>query len=478
MKRPGGLALGLLLLSGCQAAPVAPRPAIAARHLLDTSAAAIVSVPAAARRDLALTIYNGNTALVQDVRRATLTAGTMHLRFEDVPAGVDAGTVSLGVSGAENPFTVLEQTVNQDLISPQKLLDAYVGKTVQIRLPAEGSEPARTVEATLVSTQGGNVFQIGDQIYLQPPGTVILPGLPAGLSARPSLDWLLDVGQPGARTLEARYLTSGLSWQADYTLTLDADGQGATLAAFATIRNDSGQAWPGARIGLVAGNLNRAAPRPVPLAAPAAFASGSGFSEAPVGDYHAYALNRRATLASGQTTQLPLVDQRTIRLTRRYVFDSRFEAGDRPREVAIEVVFDNTAVAGLGLPLPAGRLHAYAPASENGALLGEAAIEHTPVGGRVRATIGRAFDLTGTRTLVATTQPDAKTRDEQVRVVLANATAKDATIEVVEHPFGDWQVVTSSLPGTRVSASELRFSVPVPAHGQATLTYTIRTKTP
>lgn len=48
----------------------------------------------------------------------------------------------------------------------------------------------------------------------------------------------------------------------------------------------------------------------------------------------------------------------------------------------------------------------------------------------------------------------------------------------LEHPYGDWQVPQSSLPATRVSDTELRFSVPVPAQGQAILTYTIRTKSP
>ncbi|HEY9722324.1 MAG TPA: DUF4139 domain-containing protein [Oscillatoriaceae cyanobacterium] len=479
MKRHLGLASGLVLLMACQPAPLAP--VHAARQVLSVAEAAVpdsspITTHAADRRDLTLTIYNGNMALVQDDRQATLPTGQVRLRFEDVPAGLDPGTLSLFAPSETGAFSVLEQTTDQDTISLQKLLDAYVGKQVQIRMPAEGDRPAQTLDATLVSTQGGNVFEIGGKIYLQPPGTVILPSLPEGMSAVPSVNWLLNVERPGSRVLEARYVISGISWQADYTLTLGAGGA-ATLSGLATIQNQTGQRWPDARVGLVAGNLNRAAPMPIPSAAPVAYAAAAPrFSEEPVGDYHAYALNRRATLEDKQTTQLPLFDQKTIQVTRRYVFDSRFWGSDKPSEVAIEVSFANSAAAGLGLPLPAGRIHAYGPQGQGSVLLGEAAIDHTAVGETVRATIGKAFDVTGTHAVLNTTRLDDKTHDDAYKVVLSNASANEVTVEVVEHPYGDWQVTTSSVPGKRVSVNELRFSVPVPAGGQATLTYTIRTK--
>jgi hypothetical protein len=37
-----------------------------------------------------------------------------------------------------------------------------------------------------------------------------------------------------------------------------------------------------------------------------------------------------------------------------------------------------------------------------------------------------------------------------------------------------WRVTDSSLPPEKLSATEMRFRVPVPAGGEATLTYTIQ----
>src|SRR3546814_6948667 len=77
---------------------------------------------------------------------------------------------------------------------------------------------------------------------------------------------LLDAKSGGKRTLEINYLTRGLSWQADYVLLLDDKQQSASVKGWITLRNSSGMSYKNIKADLVAGSINRSAPRP--MAAP------------------------------------------------------------------------------------------------------------------------------------------------------------------------------------------------------------------
>ena len=49
-----------------------------------------------------------------------------------------------------------------------------------------------------------------------------------------------------------------------------------------------------------------------------------------------------------------------------------------------------------------------------------------------------------------------------------------AGVDVREARFGTWRVTENSLPAEKLSATEVRFRVSVPAGGEATLTYTVQ----
>src|SRR6185369_6383575 len=60
---------------------------------------------------LALTIYNQDLALVQDVRSLDFTAGRSRLEFKDVSASIRPETVALSATGVE----IVEQNFDFDL---------------------------------------------------------------------------------------------------------------------------------------------------------------------------------------------------------------------------------------------------------------------------------------------------------------------------------------------------------------------------
>jgi hypothetical protein len=85
-----------------------------------------------------------------------------------------------------------------DLISPERLLQRWVGREVE--LVESGDRPARARDAGRAPVHhGGNVYRIGDRIAVGHPGRVVLPNLPEDLSPRPALRWRLANSGP-ART--------------------------------------------------------------------------------------------------------------------------------------------------------------------------------------------------------------------------------------------------------------------------------------
>jgi len=89
--RNGWMIAGLLALPAGAGAQVSP-----------TTVPPPAAVPGAgsAQGDVSVTIYNGDVALVQDVRQLTLAAGRIRQSFPDVSAQIRPETVSLTMPDA------------------------------------------------------------------------------------------------------------------------------------------------------------------------------------------------------------------------------------------------------------------------------------------------------------------------------------------------------------------------------------------
>lgn len=214
------------------------------------------------RVSVAVTVYNQGRGLVREVRSIDLPAGESEVRFMDVAAQIEAPTVRVAViDGAA--FSVLEQNYEYDLLSPQKLLEKFVGQTltlVQQRFVNQ-STVDREVRAKLLSTNDGTVWEIDGRIVANPGyHRIEYPSVPDNLIAHPTLVWLVKGDESGRREVEASYLTGGMSWRADYVLAIDSEGaeQGA-LQGWVTVDNRSGTGFENAQLQLVAGDT---VPRP------------------------------------------------------------------------------------------------------------------------------------------------------------------------------------------------------------------------
>jgi hypothetical protein len=441
-----------------------------------SGAAMLVAAGAAdAPADVSLTIYNSNLALVLDSRRIDVPAGRTRVEFKNVSAQIRPETVSLVGKG----IGVVEQNFDYDLLTPAKMMEKAVGKQIKVirTNPATGQETPEP--ATVLSVNEGVVLKIGDRIEVLRadgvPTRVVFSSIPENLRASPTLSVTVNAESAGAHDMTLSYLTTGLSWKADYVAMFDeAKGQ-VGLQGWITLTNNSGISYKNAKTQLVAGTMEMSndwdsywrrtgqnATRK-----PGTMASG----EKGVGDYMLYDLPERVTVAEAQTKQVSFLDAGGIKAAKTYEYRTdAFASSDGPEHCASVVSFMNRDRA-----MPKGVVRIYTRDAKGEAkFLGENAIDHTPGGSEIAVKMGEAFDVTVERTLVSSERTLGNHTRYAMSVVFRNAKATPVTVAYRQNGmWRDGEVEKESLKSRRIDASTLGWDVPVPAHGETTLTYTV-----
>src|SRR5512140_1716686 len=146
---------------------------------------------------LAITIYNGGQALVQDVRSLDLPAGRQRIELREVSNQIEPASVSLSAPD----LGIVEQNFDYDLLTPSKLMEKAVGQQVKIVRTNPGNGQEVTETATVLAANEGVVLRIGDRIeVLRDDGVrtrVIFDKVPENLRARPSLSVTVDSDHAG-----------------------------------------------------------------------------------------------------------------------------------------------------------------------------------------------------------------------------------------------------------------------------------------
>jgi len=440
------------------------------------------------RSEVAVAIYNDSLALIKETRKLDLERGINDIALRDVSAKMRPETASLrALSGT--PLRLIEQNFDFDLLTPQTLLEKYVGQNVAVirSNPATGEETRET--AQVLATNDGVVLKFADRIETGVPGRLTFPGVPAKLRDRPTLVVKLESAAAGKQTAELSYLSGGLSWKADYVAELGADETKLDLAGWVTLTNQSGTAFENARLQLVAGDVNRVqedfAPRPMAKAMVAA-APMREMAREEVFDYHLYTLGQPTTIRDNQTKQVALLSAVAVPVKKEYLltgeswyYQSQATDLGQKQKIAVFLEFAN-AGGDLGKPLPKGVVRVYKKDSKGNAIfIGEDGIDHTAKNDKVRLKMGNAFDVTASRKqtsyklIAGRPNPMIETA---WRIEFNNAKEQAVTVKVVEPMPGDWEIVSESLKHARGDAHSAVWLVSVPAGGKATLEYTVRAR--
>jgi hypothetical protein len=421
-----------------------------------------------------LTIYNDGRVLVRRSIPVEVARGSATVR---VPTGpLDPATIfSLDSS------VVISAVSYDGAVDQNSVLRRAIGRKLKFRWGSAND----TVSAT--------VLGVDPERYLLPDGTVSfsMPGtpmFPADLVIVDPVSTMTLKSSAAKNAVRLGYFTNGASWQANYEVLL---GRNATVTGDATIANERLR-LENAEIQLLAGDVsavgNQKGPERDFVAGRVALQEAT-VSEQRVGEFHLYSLPGKTTLLPGITSSVALFEPATAPYEKNYVIRGAIpwygilpqfpDPQDVPVEVSYTIKRPRTSEFG-NRPLPGGVTRLYqADSSGRLQLVGEASLDHTPAGEDLRLYAGTAFDITAKRV-----QTTYTTRRDSLRtwatadysVTITNATDSVVTVDVLEQRPGEWSVLSSSVPGEKLSSTTTRFRTRVPARGEAVVTYRVRVK--
>ncbi|MDR2240394.1 MAG: DUF4139 domain-containing protein [Zoogloeaceae bacterium] len=457
-------------------------PVLFAAVCLHHAAAAETLSRAEDRENVAVTIYNDSLALVKETRRIPFERGVNNVALRDVSAKIRPETASLrALEGGS--LRLIEQNFDFDLLTPQKLLEKYVGREVTVikTNPATGAETRERAE--VLASNGGVVLKYADRIETGAPGRIAYGEVPPNLRDRPTLVVQLESATAGRQTAELSYLTGGLSWRADYVAELADDESKLDLAGWVTLTNQSGAAYENARLQLVAGDVNRVQDEMKNLRVQAAMAPApaAAMAQEELFEYHLYSMERLTTIRDNQTKQVALLSAAAVPARKEYRLEGQswYYQGahsdlGRLHKISVFIEFDNRG-GGLGQPLPKGIVRVYKKDSRGNALfVGEDRIDHTAKNEVVRLKLGEAFDVKAARKQTSFRKIAKNEYESAFNIELSNAKNIPVTVKVLEPVPGDWEIVTESQKHAKGDAHSAVWLVNVPASGKATLDYSVR----
>ncbi|MGE5802050.1 MAG: DUF4139 domain-containing protein [Gemmatimonadota bacterium] len=444
---------------------------------------AVLLMAAPLSAQTSLSIYRDGRVVVRRTLPQALQQGrnSLTLRLEALdPATLFSPDTAVSVSSA---------TVRYPSTSTDALARA-VGQTLSF-VRAKGD----TIRATVVRVDPPQ-FRLSDgRLLLSPPGEPLFPA--ELVRTTPEAELVLSASRARQRT-ELAYVAEGLMWEALYQVILT--GARVQISGTATVTSQGLRA-DSAEVQLVAGAIQRARSKGYAVDEAQVTSRRAGLAlqdgvttEQAVGETHVYQLSGRLTIEPNVPVTTALFPRSSAPVTQELIVPGVLPwrgwigQNPEPNRVPVQVWYTIKRAAKTPFgdrPLPAGTVQLYqADASGRVQLIGEAANDHTAPGRDLRLQSGDAFDITAERVQTDYNQeqlpparrglPIRQRVTAAYRVTIANAKDQAVTVDVREAHFGDWKIIESSSPAEKLSSSETRFRVAVPAKGEATLTYTVQ----
>jgi len=446
-----------------------------------SAALVLVGTPVAAQTSLS--IYRDGRVVVRRTLPQALQQGrnALSLRLE----ALDPATLF----STDTAVSIVSATVRYPSTAAEALARA-VGQTLSF-VHAKGD----TVRATVVRVDPPQYKLPDGRVLLSPPGEPLFPV--ELVRTAPEAQLVLDASRARQRT-EIAYVAQGMTWEALYQVILL--GSRCQVSGTATVTSQGLRA-DSAEVQLVAGAIRRTRQAKAEgqttyyqRGAQAVVMRGAEeqTSEEAVGETHVYQLPGRLSIEPSVPVATALFPRSAAPVSQELILPGVLPwrgwmpQDPEPNRVPVQVWYTIKRAAKTPFgdrPLPAGTVQLYqADSSGRVQLIGEAATDHTAPGRDLRLQSGDAFDITAERVqtdynqeAIPAQQRGLPTRQRVTaayRVTITNAKTEAVAVDVRESHFGTWKIIESSVPAEKLSSTESRFRLSVPAGGSATLTYT------
>ncbi|WP_067862312.1 DUF4139 domain-containing protein [Neptuniibacter marinus] len=436
------------------------------------------------RESIDLTLYNQNLGLVRETRELPPLKTGQSVTLEDVSKQLQVESLLI-----DNAGKILEQNLNTNLLNQQNLLQHFVGKELKLaRLnPVSGKEIISSVK--LLSIDGSRALikrnNSFESIPLNNGWRFIFPNLPSQLLAKPSVSFRSS-GTSKAQLTGISYLTSGLSWDMDYVMTLNEAGTQVTLDGLASLTNNTGADFKDAQISLVAGDLNNPGARHATalqedfsnMVMARGAAAPKSLSGESIGDFHLFSLPRKVDLLNGQVKQVSFLTAEKVPVSRSYDYEflvyPTLERNQHRVKPNLTLKFLNDQKSHLGMPLPAGKIRTFSPDSKGQLqFMGGSSINHTGEGDEVEVTQGKAFDLSIHRKQIHfSTVFNGFKVGQELRITNSRSTPADLVM-TANFPLV-WEMESSNIEFEKVLGGSAQWKIKVPAKGEKVLRFHVK----
>ena len=408
----------------------------------------------------------------------------------------------------------LERNFDYDLLGRSSLFEGALGEEIELTRIDSGSGRVFSETAEIVSADAENGVIVRTErglegLYCSGLGVRAgFDGIPLGLRAEPTFSIEVEADAAGTQEVQLSYLTSGMGWEADYRL--DVDAEGSNLLGWLSLRNDTNKRYEGADLSILAGQVERQGDtRPVtvvaeplraacypigstktgvtpgsilppplvtamsefamrgePMAAMAMsdeiVVTGARLQKAireDFADYKLYRAPRPVTLAAHQAKQIAFVTATGVEAEQAFYLSLDGGVDTTPQPLSVRYSIDNSADGDLAEPLPQGTVRVFAESATQGPVyVGEDAIRDLPVDQPVEVVAGQSPTVFVRR---------LDESERRMRMEFTNAAPEPTTI-VMD---------TRYQPKIRVSGAERvkdrdipTFRLVVPANGSAEVT--------
>lgn len=446
------------------------------------------------RGPIELVVYTGDFAQVREMRKVDLSAGRNRIGVQGISKSLDQNSVIFSWPSRKDA-TVLSSTYDLGTNDSGHLLQRFLGHEVELVYRSQDGQPGERTSGILEVADPGNIVVRADGKYIVNPNATIEAPADQGIVTIPQLSAEVESKSGGATEMAVSYMTPGLSWNADYTVTLAPDKPTLGLECWATVTNRTGTDFPNAQISFVAGSPNRAVrERQVDGYAFERDAAKSNLVEgyagrnqvaAPqaLGELYAYPYKSSATIKQDQMNRVRMMGSDAVSVKKVYsvalpsVYRDYAEFGGNPDQriaATMGINFSNSKGSGLGLPLPAGAIRVYEPdATGASRYIGAASIGDTPKDAPISLTLTNVFDVYARVRQVSAKKLDKKHTSRTVEVRLTNEKSVPVELRTVENFGGTWKIADETHRSQKLNASSNQWTLNIPAGGETILRYTV-----
>lgn len=454
-------------------------------------------------KNLEISIYNNNLALVKDVRGVALQQGENKVVFEGVAAQIKPESVLFAGEGIK----VREYNYDYDLLTSENIIEKSVGKMVKtvIENPTTGENIFD--KAQIVSVNNGvPVLKFSYGIETQFNGRLVFENLPESLYNKPTLTADVISVSAGVRELMLAYLTGGISWKTNYVAKAGSDNM-LDLNGWVAIDNRSGIDYKQADVKLIAGDVNQVydtGARPVftnrvmakAMVADAAVMESAGAAPQQISGYQLYTLPNKTDIKDNQTKQVILIEKNKVkygkegRLYSSLYFGGNYQSSFEKEHPSMYYIMHNTEEDNLGLPLPAGVVRFYEnDNSGNMQFIGENSIGHVAKGEKIELNLGSLFNVFVNGKVVKIDKVSEKksadaangcskleiVRNYDAEVSFNNGGKTAEKIRFNQSINQNSKIISENIKGNSKDVNNYEWVIDLPADSDVKLTFTVQT---